>query len=461
MAGLLGERLHVLDRAGIGRPDLAAPGPMRDRSAPSSSSGSAAGTTVPWHPAPCRNPFPFLLESGLRQCRAASGSGDPPILPAAAPPRLQHRRRGAGDGHRKGVPTPPADRVAMRAYRLSEFDFALPQELIAQTPSPTRAASRMLHVDAPRSPISRSPTCRGSWPPATCVVFNDTRVIKSRLHAVKPTGGAVELLARARARPARGGVPAPREPPAAPRRHDRPARRCDGDGGRARRPLLPAAHRRRAVAGSTISTATARSRCRRTSRATPTPTDETRYQTVYARHAGAVAAPTAGLHFDDAMLAALRAAGIAVAWVTLHVGAGTFAPVQTDDLAAHRMHSEWYRIPPATAAAVAAARARGGRVIAVGTTTLRALESAANEHGDDRDRRGRDRAVRHAGIPLSRRRPAADELPSAEVDAAGARVRVRRPRGHPRCLRARDRPEIPFLQLRRRDAGRARTGLTW
>ena len=113
----------------------------------------------------------------------------------------------------------------------------------------------------------------------------------------------------------------------------------------------------------------------------PDATDEKRYQTVYARHAGAVAAPTAGLHFDESMLAALRTAGVAVAWVTLHVGAGTFAPMQSDDLAAHRMHSEWYRVPVETAAAVAAARARGGRIVAVGTTTLRALESAANEQG--------------------------------------------------------------------------------
>jgi S-adenosylmethionine:tRNA ribosyltransferase-isomerase len=106
-------------------------------------------------------------------------------------------------------------------------------------------------------------------------------------------------------------------------------------------------------------------------------TDAARYQTVYAKVPGAVAAPTAGLHFDEAMLAALRARGVALAWLTLHVGAGTFQPVRVEDLAGHRMHAEWYSLPQATVDAVAAARAAGGRVIAVGTTTLRALESAA------------------------------------------------------------------------------------
>jgi S-adenosylmethionine:tRNA ribosyltransferase-isomerase len=110
--------------------------------------------------------------------------------------------------------------------------------------------------------------------------------------------------------------------------------------------------------------------------------DTSRYQTVYARVPGAVAAPTAGLHFDDALLAALRAKGVAFASVTLHVGAGTFQPVRVDDLSQHVMHSEWYAIPQATVDAVAAARARDGRVVAVGTTVMRALESAAAQSAD-------------------------------------------------------------------------------
>jgi S-adenosylmethionine:tRNA ribosyltransferase-isomerase len=107
------------------------------------------------------------------------------------------------------------------------------------------------------------------------------------------------------------------------------------------------------------------------------PSDESRYQTVYASEAGAVAAPTAGLHFDEAMLKALLASGVAAAYVTLHVGAGTFQPVRDDDIDRHVMHEEWYRIPAETAQAVQHARAQGGRICAVGTTSLRALESAA------------------------------------------------------------------------------------
>ena len=109
--------------------------------------------------------------------------------------------------------------------------------------------------------------------------------------------------------------------------------------------------------------------------------DEARYQTVYAKSPGAVAAPTAGLHFDEAMLEKLRALGAAIAHVTLHVGAGTFQPVRVDNLAEHKMHSEWYEVPAETVEAIARTGARGGRMIAVGTTTLRALESAAREGG--------------------------------------------------------------------------------
>jgi S-adenosylmethionine:tRNA ribosyltransferase-isomerase len=105
--------------------------------------------------------------------------------------------------------------------------------------------------------------------------------------------------------------------------------------------------------------------------------DESRYQTVYARHPGSVAAPTAGLHFDDVMLATLRERGVALAYVTLHVGAGTFRPVRDDDISKHVMHSEWYQVPAETVAAIDAARARGGRVVAVGTTSMRTLEAAS------------------------------------------------------------------------------------
>ncbi len=109
--------------------------------------------------------------------------------------------------------------------------------------------------------------------------------------------------------------------------------------------------------------------------------DDERYQTVYAKHQGAVAAPTAGLHFTDELLQTLRNKGVHTAEVTLHVGAGTFQPVRVENIAEHKMHSEWFDVPPETVAAVEAAKQRGGRVWAVGTTSMRALESAARETG--------------------------------------------------------------------------------
>jgi len=184
---------------------------------------------------------------------------------------------------------------------------------------------------------------------------------------------------------------------------------------------------------------------------TPGQSDDARYQTVYAREPGAVAAPTAGLHFDEAMLANLDRLGVDQAFVTLHVGAGTFAPVKSDDLAQHRMHSEWYRIPEETAQKVRAARARGGRVIAVGTTSLRALESAAGDHGL-REGSGETSLF----ISLSRGRSAAHQLPPAKIDAADAGLGVRRIRKHPRGLRARHCREVPILQLWRCDVPDAR-----
>ncbi len=167
--------------------------------------------------------------------------------------------------------------------------------------------------------------------------------------------------------------------------------------------------------------------------------DQARYQTVYARHPGAAAAPTAGLHFDEAMIDGLAAAGVASAYVTLHVGAGTFQPVETEDLGHHRMHAEWYRIPPATAAAIAAARSRGGRIVAVGTTSLRALESAADPGGGIRTGESETRLFITPGYRFRVVDRLVTNLPPAQVDAADARRGVRRLREHPRRLRACDR----------------------
>jgi S-adenosylmethionine:tRNA ribosyltransferase-isomerase len=275
----------------------------------------------------------------------------------------------------------------MSSHRLADFDFELPAELIAQTPAATRTASRLLHVDGTALADLAFTDLPSLLARGDLLVFNDTRVIRSRLHASKPTGGKVELLLervlsaneglfqlRASHPPRVGGtLQLPGDATATViERRDRFFRlRIDRVG--AEGSLLAYLDRHGEV---------------------PLPPyiarhadadDARRYQTVYARHPGAVAAPTAGLHFDEAMLAALQAAGIAFAFVTLHVGAGTFQPVQEEILDRHRMHSEWYRIPAETAAAITSTRERGGRVVAVGTTSLRALESAA---GDDAVRPG-------------------------------------------------------------------------
>ncbi|MBK9606174.1 MAG: tRNA preQ1(34) S-adenosylmethionine ribosyltransferase-isomerase QueA [Betaproteobacteria bacterium] len=265
------------------------------------------------------------------------------------------------------------------AYRLSDFDFALPPELIAQAPAAERGASRLLHVRGGRLADCLFRELPSLLDPRDLLVFNDTRVLRARLHGRKDSGGRIEVMIER--------ILGPREALAqmrashAPRvgsalaigpfrlvvagRDDRLYRvRIDGEGTlealletHGEVPLPP--YIARPATGD----------------------DAARYQTVYATQPGAVAAPTAGLHFDQAMLAALAGRGIASAFVTLHVGAGTFLPVQSENLREHRMHSEWFDIPAATVTAVAAARERGGRVVAVGTTTLRALESSAASDG--------------------------------------------------------------------------------
>jgi S-adenosylmethionine:tRNA ribosyltransferase-isomerase len=262
------------------------------------------------------------------------------------------------------------------SYTLSDFDFDLPPELIAQVPVEPRSSSRLLHVEGLRREDRAFADLPALLHAGDLLVFNDTRVIKARVFAEKETGGKVELLVerivadgeawaqlRASHPSKRGAV---LRLPAGARarvlaRDDRFYRLAfEGTGPlpdwlerHGEVPLPPYI-----VRGAEL-------------------TDVDRYQTVYAREPGAVAAPTAGLHFDARILNELAARRVAHAFVTLHVGAGTFAPVLHEDLARHRMHSEWYSLPAATVAALAATRAGGGRVVAVGTTSLRALESAA------------------------------------------------------------------------------------
>lgn len=266
--------------------------------------------------------------------------------------------------------------------RLADFDYALPPELIAQHPCAVRSASRLLHVvpgaGAPRLDDRAFVDLPALLRRGDLLVLNDTRVIPARLFGRKASGGRVELLieridgqTEARAM-VRASKPV------------RPGTRLVFDGG-----AVATVHARDGAFCTLAFDEPVLGLLERAGRLplppyiahAPDEDDAARYQTTYAAIAGAVAAPTAGLHFDDAVFAALEAAGIGRAFVTLHVGAGTFAPVREDDPAKHVMHPERYHVPAASAAAIAAARARGGRIVAVGTTSMRTLESAVGADG--------------------------------------------------------------------------------
>lgn len=267
---------------------------------------------------------------------------------------------------------------APRAYTLDDFDYVLPPELIAQHPAPERSASRLLDGTG-ATPVDRTfRDLPGLLAPGDLLVFNDTQVIKARLLGEKPTGGSVEALVE-RVLPGPG-----REVHAHLRASKSPkpgsivrfADAFDAEVlGRTgpddalfhlRFPddpfVLLARHGHVPLPPYITHEDSA--------------DDETRYQTVFAARPGAVAAPTASLHFDAAVLAALDARGVKRSAITLHVGAGTFQPVR-DSIESHRMHSEWFEVHAATAEAIRETKARGGRVVAAGTTSMRALESAA------------------------------------------------------------------------------------
>jgi len=304
--------------------------------------------------------------------------------------------------------------------RLSSYAFDLPESFIAQRPVEPRHAARLLAVEPLAAADSAAPERAGSagsgpapcrhltvWDlqrelrPGDLLVVNNTRVLKARLRARRASGGEVELLVL---EPAGLATPLPPEVSAGPSDWlclARPAKRLKpgevlslehpgqpplplpivaldpGSGGRVVRfppecdspevieallarygsiPLPPYIHQQN-------------------------DDDDRRYQTCYASRPGAVAAPTAGLHLSDELLTAIRQRGVELAEVTLHVGLGTFRPVETEDLSALELHSEWVEVSPALVAAVEACRARGGRVIAVGTTSVRSLEAVAQLHG--------------------------------------------------------------------------------
>ena len=270
--------------------------------------------------------------------------------------------------------------------RRQDFHFDLPEALIAQQPLAQRTHSRLLRLDGADGRVhhARFDALPELLAPGDLLVFNDTRVIPARLFGHKDSGGRVEVLveriesealALAQIRASKSPKPGSRlrlgtdsgegfDVEMVERRDDlfvlrfpaeRPVTAWLDLAGHV--PLPPYIERADEDA------------------------DRERYQTVYARSAGAVAAPTAGLHFDDALLAACADAGIERAFVTLHVGAGTFQPIRVDDIEQHQMHAERYTLPEVTAEAIAACRRRGGRVIAVGTTVVRTLESAAQDFG--------------------------------------------------------------------------------
>jgi S-adenosylmethionine:tRNA ribosyltransferase-isomerase len=260
---------------------------------------------------------------------------------------------------------------------VADFDFALPPELIAQQPLPERAASRLLHVRADGLRDLHFADIETLAAPGELWVFNDTRVIKARLHGRKESGGRVELLVER--------MVAPRRAWALVRTSHQPRPGTTFVFGDAQRSVRAVVQGR---AGDLFDLAFDQDIAAALEQfgAVPLPPyirhmadadDERRYQTVYAAQPGAVAAPTAGLHFTEALLERLRARGVAIACLTLHVGAGTFLPVRAERIEDHVMHAERFEIPPATATAVNAARSEGRAVVAVGTTSLRALESAA------------------------------------------------------------------------------------
>lgn len=265
--------------------------------------------------------------------------------------------------------------------KTQDFDFYLPAELIAQFPTEQRTGSRLLYLNSNNNQwqdvlFSNLPSFLRA---GDVMVFNDTQVIKARLFGKKDSGGKVEVmverilddhhvLAAIRASHApkpdstlllADAIPVTviaREQEFYTLRFEHEKTTAELLECHGQLPLPPYIARPAAAA------------------------DEARYQTIYARHAGAVAAPTAGLHFDGSMMDQLQAMGIIIAYVTLHVGAGTFQPVRVENIADHTMHNETYHIPQATVDAIRQARLSGGRILAVGTTSLRALESCASSH---------------------------------------------------------------------------------
>ncbi len=262
--------------------------------------------------------------------------------------------------------------------KLQDFDFDLPPECIAQFPAEQRAGSRMLHLEVREGALRDAmfADLAEYVRAGDVMVFNDTRVIKARLHGVKDSGGRVEVMVervlddrrvlaviRASHQPKRGSKLFLADAfEATVMAHEGGFHTLQFDHENTVAELLER------YGDLPLPPYVARP---------ATEADEVRYQTVYAKYPGAVAAPTAGLHFNECMLAALKEAGVGIAHLTLHVGMGTFQPVRVDNIADHKMHREVFHVPEETVEAIRRAKSGGGRVLAVGTTSLRALEAAA------------------------------------------------------------------------------------
>ena len=313
--------------------------------------------------------------------------------------------------------------------KLSDFDFDLPEGLIATRPASPRSSARLLLAEGDGIEDSHVFDLPQILRPGDHLVLNDTKVIPARLSGTRArTGDAGPTEAR---------IEVTLMEPA-----------TDGQWRALIRPLKKIRLGERIVFSDRLSadlvardegtgllsfnlTGDDFDAALAQSGAMPLPPyiegrrpadarDKDDYQTVWARRPGAVAAPTASLHFDAALLEALRARGVGMSHVTLHVGAGTFLPVKVDDVSRHRMHAEWGQITAEAAAAINAARAAGGRIIPVGTTALRLIESAARDDGTLGVWEGPTDIFITPGLPLSHRRRADDELPPAEVHADDA-----------------------------------------
>ena len=261
----------------------------------------------------------------------------------------------------------------------TEFHYDLPTELIAQQPLSDRTASRLLVVDGDSAEDRRFSELSGLLRAGDLLVLNDTRVVRARLRGRKSTGGQVEMLLEriTGRRTATAQIKASRSPG-----DGAELRLANGTGARVLGRQGPLFRLQFSADIEPLLEAHGEVPLPPYIRRSAVSEDQARYQTVYARDDGSVAAPTAGLHFDSELLQALHERGVETEFLTLHVGIGTFAPVRTQRIEDHRLHSEWCRVTSASCERIRQTGQRGGRVVAVGTTVVRALESAARRGGE-------------------------------------------------------------------------------